>query len=142
MPQSYYPILALFKMQLPSLPRSTKGIRQRAQSQQWPSREVNGRGGPRGKRTEYQVPPEIQREIDAHLAKASAQGTSGKFVVQDSSAAEAKSPAKVVRDLADQIGVGDADSLMILVELMARGDINETGARCVLQHVKALLKGD
>lgn len=52
-----------------------------------------------------------------------------------------KSPAKIVRDLADQIGVGDADSLMMLVELMARGDINEIGARRVLEHLKSTLKG-
>lgn len=65
MGKSYYPVQELFLMQIPGMPKTTHGIRARAQSQQWPSRKVPGRGGPGGQRFEYQPPPEIQREIDA-----------------------------------------------------------------------------
>lgn len=72
-----------------------------------------------------------------------------RHVAQDSThnayahAAEAvKSPAKVVSALAGEVGFnGPTDLLLLLVELMARGDITEAGARGVLQHVNGLLKG-
>ena len=57
-------------------------------------------------------------------------------------AEEVKSPAKIVRDLATEISFdGPTDALLMLVELMARDDISEAGARAVLKHVKVLLRG-
>jgi len=62
--ESWYSIHELHKLKLEELPGSQKGIRDRVQRENWPTREVPGRGGPGGKRVEYQPPPELQHLIN------------------------------------------------------------------------------
>jgi transcriptional regulator with XRE-family HTH domain len=93
---------------------------------------------------------DLEREFGARLVRSPVKSDVPMFARQtagpysDEPAGDAvKSPAKLVRDLAMEIGFdGSTDSLLMLVELMARGDINEIGARCVLQHLKSTLKED
>lgn len=150
---TYYSAHDLFKMQLPGLPRSSKGIRERAQSKRWPSRTVDGLGGPGGKRIEYQPPPDVQRLIDARINAAGAgKMPAAHFSVQERAPPGAYAPSltvvpdapvKIVRRLAAEYGVEHSvSSMLMLVEQLALGNINEAGARCVLQHVKSLLKGE
>lgn len=61
MGESWYSIHDLYLLQVEGLPRSQKGIRERAQIEGWKSRVVRGRGGPGGKRIDYQPP---QRVLD------------------------------------------------------------------------------
>jgi len=66
---SWHSIHALHLFRLKGLPRSQKGIRERAQREGWSSREVPGKGGPGGMRTEYQPPPDVQRQINEIVAQ-------------------------------------------------------------------------
>lgn len=54
----------LAKLRSRDLPKSVKGIRERAQREGWESRRVRGRGGRDGMRTEYQPPADVQQQID------------------------------------------------------------------------------
>ena len=74
MSDSWYPVHALHLYRLKDLPRSQKGIRERAQRDGWPGREVPGKGGPGGTRVEYQPPPDIQSQIDVIEAQRAREG--------------------------------------------------------------------
>lgn len=47
-------------------------MRELARKESWPSREVPSKGGRGGTRVEYQPPPEVQRQIDEHIAQSHA----------------------------------------------------------------------
>ncbi|AKH36868.1 hypothetical protein AAW31_02125 [Nitrosomonas communis] len=51
------------------IPTSTRQCRARAKRENWQSREVPGRGGPQGKKTEFLPPKEILVEIQKFLNK-------------------------------------------------------------------------
>lgn len=56
----------LGKSGVADLPTTAQGCRLRAEGAGWESREVPGRGGPGGKRTEYRPDPETLRRIEEH----------------------------------------------------------------------------
>lgn len=51
------------------IPTSSRQCRARAKREKWLSREVHGRGGPRGKKTEFIPPDDILAEIQRFLSK-------------------------------------------------------------------------
>ncbi len=51
------------------IPTSSRQCRARAKREKWLSREVHGKGGPRGKKTEFIPPDDILVEIQAFLSK-------------------------------------------------------------------------
>lgn len=86
MPDSWYPVHALHLMGLKGLPRSQKGIRERAQRDGWPSREAPGKGGPGGTRVEYRPPADVQlqiNEIEARRNGHLAEEEGAKYSLQD-----------------------------------------------------------
>lgn len=67
--KTHYSAAELAAMELPGLPVSEPGIRIRAGTNNWSSREVTCKGGKGGKRTEYAVaslPKEVREAIQAH----------------------------------------------------------------------------
>ncbi|MDP1898306.1 MAG: Mu transposase C-terminal domain-containing protein [Sulfurimicrobium sp.] len=59
----WYSAAQLAQMKLAGLPGSEPGMRMRAQSENWLSRQVPGKGGKNGLRTEYQPPRAVLDEI-------------------------------------------------------------------------------
>ncbi len=51
------------------IPTSSRQCRARAKREKWLSREVHGKGGPRGKKTEFIPPDDILAEIQEFLSK-------------------------------------------------------------------------
>jgi len=49
------------------LPNSIRGCRDKAKRESWPSRQVNGKGGPNGILNEYLPPPELAEAISVFL---------------------------------------------------------------------------
>lgn len=102
MSDSWHSIHTLHLFRLNGLPRSQKGIRERAQREGWLSREVPGKGGPGGTRIEYQAPPEVQAQID-EIEKHRAREPAARYEVPAStSPAE---PGRIDRDLLVEISV-------------------------------------
>ena len=61
---NYYSVSQLVRLRLPGYPTSREGWYRKVESENWPAREVRGKGGPKGTRAEYQPPPDVQRQID------------------------------------------------------------------------------
>jgi putative transposase len=59
MNKQWYSAAQLAAMKLPGLPGSEPGVRGRAQSENWTSRQVSCKGGKNGLRTEYQPPKAV-----------------------------------------------------------------------------------
>ncbi len=51
------------------IPTSARQCRARAKREEWPSREVRGKGGPRGQKTEFRPPDNILAEIQEFLSE-------------------------------------------------------------------------
>lgn len=58
--KSYYSCAELAEMKLPGLPSSERGMRHRIKKENWESRQVKGKGGKDGIRTEYHPPAKIR----------------------------------------------------------------------------------
>ncbi len=63
--KTHYSSAELAAMKLPGLPTSERRINDRARKENWVSRQVPGKGGKGGLRTEYQPPKSIQELIHA-----------------------------------------------------------------------------
>ncbi len=61
--KSHYSCAELAAMKLPGFPYSTRGMRDRVKKDCWSSRQVDGKGGKDGLRTEYQPPARIMTLI-------------------------------------------------------------------------------
>lgn len=61
--KTHYSCAELAAMQLPGMPASERGMRDRVKKDGWLSRQVEGCGGKDGKRTEYQPPAQIMAQI-------------------------------------------------------------------------------
>lgn len=142
-------------MQVPGLPRSSKGVRDRVTTQRWPSRTVEGRGGPGGTKVEYQPPTDIQRQIDEiqsrNPMRDSQSDAAIRFAVSEApNADKAYEAMRCIRDASDLIqrlrrDVGYAVPepwSATLLELLVGGQITELGARRVLEQLKSYGGGD
>lgn len=70
----WYSAAELAAMKLPGLPTTEKRLRERAQKEGWVSRQVPGKGGKSGLRTEYQPPKAVRDTILAQHLQASSSG--------------------------------------------------------------------
>lgn len=64
--KTHYSCAELAEMKLPGLPGSERRMRDRAEKEGWESRQVPGKGGKGGLRTEYQPPAAIMALIKEH----------------------------------------------------------------------------
>ena len=124
-----------------------------ARREKWPSREVPSKGGKRGMRTEYQPPPDIQRQIDEIEARNpmrdSRSDAAIRFAVSEApnpdNAYEAmrriRDATDLVRRLAAEVSYEPPESCRsMLLELLVGEQITELAVRRVLEHLKNTLK--
>ncbi len=130
--KAHYSCAELAAMKLPGLPTSVRGMIDRAKSQGWDSRQVKGRGGKNGMRTEYAVasmPKSVQEQIairragthpsPEHRVLREAFAAIGQMKVREQ-AAQATRAAKaqeVLKELAGGLSDHEAFSLMAHCEI-------------------------
>lgn len=157
----WYSPVDLAKLQCPTLPKTAKGIHERAKKEGWPSQKVRSRGGRDGTKFVYEPPPEVQREIDAHLANAPAKvdqlvavsrapydsrSDAGlRHAVSESLNPEnaykamcrIRDTTQLLRRIQDEIGYELPDAwLSVLQELLFAEQITELGAHRMVEHLK------
>ena len=151
----WYSPVDLAKLQCPSLPKTAKGIHERAKKEGWPSQKVRSRGGRDGTKFVYELPPDIQRQIDeieAHNPMRDSRSDAAlRFAVSGAPNPEnAFEAMRRLRDASDllqrlkkEVGY-DPPELWgaTLLELLVGEQITELGARRILEHLKSTLKGE
>lgn len=118
-------------MNIEHLPRTPKGIREKALREGWEARRVSARGGRDGTRVEFLLPQDVMLAVSytggAHVARESH--------AEYQSEMRACDALLMMHRLVQQAGFDcPAEWRMMLLEQLVSGDITEAGALDVLKR--------